>query len=214
MKKRLLITSALMTAVLGASLATGTYAWYTVTNAASLTHTAISADFTANDTQHALDGITVEFKLTPAATKTKLSNTDGKYKVWNKDGTVATEYEIEASELSGFYTTVQITVSKIYKTTDTTKTALTTEQLVPFAGTYSEFTVTTTGKLAGGDEAPSDVAGLNGLTIGDIDKFNLVISTAGVASVTDGEFAVAMRGDDTIKDGSETGSVSITYTAA
>lgn len=32
MKKRLLITSALMTAVLGASLATGTYAWYAVSN--------------------------------------------------------------------------------------------------------------------------------------------------------------------------------------
>lgn len=31
MKKRLLITSALMTAVLGASLATGTYAWYAAT---------------------------------------------------------------------------------------------------------------------------------------------------------------------------------------
>lgn len=38
MKKRLLITSALMTAVLGASLATGTYAWYAVsTNRAQMT---------------------------------------------------------------------------------------------------------------------------------------------------------------------------------
>lgn len=36
MKKRLLITSALMTAVLGASLATGTYAWYSATASLSI----------------------------------------------------------------------------------------------------------------------------------------------------------------------------------
>ena len=33
MKKRLFITTALMTAVLGCSLATGTYAWYTAGSA-------------------------------------------------------------------------------------------------------------------------------------------------------------------------------------
>lgn len=43
MKKRLLITSALMTAVLGASLATGTYAWYQVTADSSATATEVSA---------------------------------------------------------------------------------------------------------------------------------------------------------------------------
>lgn len=36
MKKRLLITSALMTAVLGASLATGTYAWYQASGTATI----------------------------------------------------------------------------------------------------------------------------------------------------------------------------------
>lgn len=56
MKKRLLITSALMTAVLGASLATGTYAWYQASGTAT-TNTVKSTDVSVSKPTIEVGGI-------------------------------------------------------------------------------------------------------------------------------------------------------------
>ena len=210
-KKLLLVAAATMGFVALGAAGVGTAAWFTVTNAATLTQDAASASFTAADTQHALDGITVVLGIS-GTTSTKLSANNGKYKVWNKDHSVLTPYDIES--VTGFYSEMTVSVTKIYLTSDSSsKTALTPSQLIPFAGTYGTFTVTTSGQLAGGDAAPSSVSDLNAFTIGAIDTFTLTISTEGGVSLSDSTFAVAMRGNDEVNDGSETGSVTITYGA-
>lgn len=75
MKKRLLITSALMTAVLGASLATGTYAWYQAA-AGSATVSQATADISTSTNEYAVGGITLVLSVTNSGTP-DLVNEDG-----------------------------------------------------------------------------------------------------------------------------------------
>ena len=71
MKKRLIITSALMTCLLGASLATGTYAWYQATAAATVTPVATNAGVgTAAST---LSDVNYEVSVTYTANEGKLA---------------------------------------------------------------------------------------------------------------------------------------------
>lgn len=85
MKKRLFITSALMTAVMAASLATGTYAWYTATATGGLK---FSTDIkesvsTKNETTIAEKVIAVEFTDIPAL---ELTDETGRTYVYNQQG--------------------------------------------------------------------------------------------------------------------------------
>lgn len=80
MKKRLLITSALMTAVLGASLATGTYAWYAATTTGGLNAAESNATVTTTSQSHTVGSdASVELVFTAHAgnDKVELTNSDG-----------------------------------------------------------------------------------------------------------------------------------------
>ena len=83
MKKRLLITSALMTAVLGASLATGTYAWYQVS--AGFTATATTTVATAGNAALGEKALTASWSTIDAL---NLTDTEGNCKVWNGQAVV------------------------------------------------------------------------------------------------------------------------------
>lgn len=75
MKKRLLITSALMTAVLGASLATGTYAWYKA-NTDEATISKATASVSTSENTYSVGGITLTLSVVNAGTP-DLVNSDG-----------------------------------------------------------------------------------------------------------------------------------------
>lgn len=68
MKKRLFITSALMTAVMAASLATGTYAWYQATGTGGINATSTSQTVTTVDPGIKMNGVAVTASLTPVST--------------------------------------------------------------------------------------------------------------------------------------------------
>ena len=61
MKKRLFITTALMTAVLGCSLATGTYAWYTASGGSAAQYATASSNLTAKNTYEKFGDLVFKF---------------------------------------------------------------------------------------------------------------------------------------------------------
>ncbi len=63
MKKRLLITSALMTAVLGASLATGTYAWYTATASVGADRAVGTGSISAKDPNYTTAAVSLPLNI-------------------------------------------------------------------------------------------------------------------------------------------------------
>lgn len=120
MKKRLIITSALMTAVLGASLATGTYAWYQASGNATIK--AVSSD-TVLTIPEASISTAGEFELTVTVTPLSAAalqlseyNAGGyKYYAINKEGTSKLEYTgVEGAVASKAYSvTVQAKAQEV-----------------------------------------------------------------------------------------------------
>lgn len=84
MKKRLIITSALMTCLLGASLATGTYAWYQATASASVTSVATNAGVGTASSE--LSDVTYKISVTYTGTLTSVSLTDPEGGTWAISG--------------------------------------------------------------------------------------------------------------------------------
>ena len=77
MKKRLLISSALMTAVLACALGTGTYAWYQATAGSIGYGTTAAANISTSEGTYTLDGETVALKFGTVSNPTELSNGAG-----------------------------------------------------------------------------------------------------------------------------------------
>ena len=103
MKKRLFITSALMTAVMAASLATGTYAWYAASNAGGVHPTTKSTTHTAAKPQISVStdlAITVE--VTPVNTESVLHMSQ----VNEKDNTKYDSYYLNTLNQKVLYTRI------------------------------------------------------------------------------------------------------------
>lgn len=87
MKKRLLITSALMTAVLGASLATGTYAWYQAAAGQATYTPATSGNIGTVANGYTTGSFTVSASISEPSTKVALTDTNGDTYYYLQDGT-------------------------------------------------------------------------------------------------------------------------------
>ena len=104
MKKRLLITSALMTAVLGASLATGTYAWYEATSNAEVSSTASSSTFNTSSQGHEIGGAgEIRLTFTGGNANIELTNGDGVTKYMDENDNYYVK-EVAVSTQVGTYT--------------------------------------------------------------------------------------------------------------
>ena len=103
MKKRLLITSELMTAVLGASLATGTYAWYQAASG-SVGAATNSGTIQTSASDHSINGVELGVSYSSIPTLA-LTDTDGN--AWVYD---AGETKVTYNGSNAKYTAVTITV--------------------------------------------------------------------------------------------------------
>ena len=182
MKKRLLITSALMTAVLGASLATGTYAWYSATSGSVDLTANDSATVSAQDTYASFGNLVFSLDLEVVeGEKIDLTDALGKTYVMT---TATTKQEVDAAK----------PVSSLCKLTVTYNSDVidTADKLAAYAGTY---TVT----LATSDyvKVAKDENGAKTAPAGADLTMTVTISSAGVVSYseTDGvlEFYYALQ---------------------
>lgn len=139
MKKRLLITSALMTAVLGASLATGTYAWYSASAAGTLNASANeSISASVHGTYAAVTvGLDMEFGTLGSVALTDSSGDS--YVLVNGTKVEAAEND-SANEVFAKYAKGTLTWGWNEDTTDAEKAA--------FAGKTYTVTVAATGETA------------------------------------------------------------------
>ena len=110
----------------------------------------------------------------------------------------------------GYFTTATISVIKITVGEGTDDEKANATLLADYAGTYA-FTCTPTGQYYCSVSAPTNVTGENSLATMSQSAIDVTvtISNVGAVSVTvpaSGQFAVSVRGSDTIHDGSESGS--------
>ncbi len=132
MKKRLLITSALMTAVLGASLATGTYAWYQVSNNSTPTATAVSGSVGTLAPSVTIDALTFTISLSGTdvtenegvytLASVDLTNASGATKYYVNDDTIPTY--VATKKYGSFTVSVALSLSN-------------PEDLANYEGTYT-----------------------------------------------------------------------------
>lgn len=124
MKKRLFITSALMTAVMAASLATGTFAWYTTTKAGGISVEKISSGIKTNNAATlGAAKLTAEFStLNPV----ELTNSSGQTYVYNGDNKTLASNQGELTKNE----TGTVTITNVDISTDVMK---------GYAGVYNVF---------------------------------------------------------------------------
>ena len=209
MKKRMFLSTILMTLVLLMAVVTATFAWYTAStdsvSAGSVTDHAMSTNKSVS-----VGAITID--MTVSAEAVKLSATDGTTKAWSQDGTYLISENIAVGDLAQYYSAVTVTVTKIYLTEDDSKTALNAEALKAYAGTYN-FKVTADGQAKLADAAPTTVEELNAFNATEM-AFTLTIKADGTyLNDAASNVFVVMRGDDLIKNGYEAGSLSVVVAA-
>lgn len=199
MKKRLLITSALMTAVLGASLATGTYAWYSATEGTFVKGAMGSETISTVDNAYSVGDITLNVVFADPSGEVKLSDTDGYSYVWV--GGVKTKDTSVAQNDASMYGTIGVSI-----TATTTRGNATADELKAIKGTYN-LTVTASGQAKISLESG---AAAIAATKGNTATIVVTISDAGAISLDKSTIYFAMQGDEAKTDGSEAGSVTAT----
>lgn len=125
MKKRLIITSALMTCLLGASLATGTYAWYQAGNA-TVKSTQATGTVSSTVTSISLDDLTIIFTIGETSVQLSNYNTTSQkleYGVFHSSGN-NTVKDVTAAGVGSFVDTVSITAAWGNAPTGDTLTAI------------------------------------------------------------------------------------------
>lgn len=190
MKKRLLISSVLMSAVLACALGTGTYAWYAATEGSFVKGTLDSATISAVDNAYRIGNITINVDLTDPSGSVKLSDTDG-YSYVLVGGAKTRDTTVAQNDAS-MYGTTTVSVSA-----ETTRGAATADELKAIAGTYT-ITITAT------DQAKIslvDGAGAIAATKGNEVTVTFTISDAGViGDLSKSTVYFAMQGDAEVEN--------------
>ena len=136
----------------------------------------------------------------------------GKWKAWKKNGT--DQFEQNITDTAGFYTSVTVSFTKFYLTSDTGKNAITGNALGAYAGTYNfkvavDTSVAKCTAVLPGTE-PTTVELLNAMVNNTEVSFTLTIDASGnVSNDASTKAWVALRGSEGIKDGSEIGALKV-----
>ena len=192
MKKRLLISSVLMSAVLACALGTGTYAWYQAGSAGIASGTHTNAEIGTTDNSVSIDAIT--FTVTATPVNNEIAYTDVNGKSWYYNGTIANENKVDVTATSVLNTKVNLTVdAKLDGNTPTDG------QLGAVAGTYS-FTV----KADSNSRIAEDVGNVyKAESIGATINVDLVVLANGDYSLTVTEFYASVVGLDEKQTGTD-----------
>lgn len=182
MKKRLLITSALMTAVLGASLATGTYAWYNASALGAVSVTTYNGSVNSSTNTFKTGAVTVTLEVTGITAVDLVDNTGATHYYKNED--TGTRYDAVAAAPVGNFT---ITASSENTTAD----------LIAAEGEY-ELTVKANNdqvRWSLSDTTPYDIPAYEDLTV------TVLISDTGAVSMKTGENKVyySILGQDEVE---------------
>lgn len=211
MKKRLLISSVLMSAVLACALGTGTYAWYTAASGGYGVGTNSVGTISTTEQEVTLGDLNFEFDVKvggASSASIKLGTADAAtatkaiYKVWNPAESELLPYDIADGEVSGYYSEITITVSAIKEgSTDIKGTAA---SLTKYAGTY-DFVLECDqeGLLASAAPATSKALGDVYNTSTQSIAFTVIIpeegTTLGGTYATDDSYYVFIEGSDEVK---------------
>lgn len=137
MKKRLLISSVLMSAVLACALGTGTYAWYEATTKGEASVTSSSADISTKANNYSVDGVTFALTLTNSGAP-DLVDSNGDTYFWTTEAHDISSPKLEVENNTKYGT---LTLSVLADTTDTNV----------LANAEGEYTITITDNCATND---------------------------------------------------------------
>ena len=185
--------------------ALGVKAWYKASSVTAAVDAASTGALSTTTSVPENGNLTFLFTVTPSGTVKLSDDTDGKSYFYTT-GNVKTE--ATAVAYTAEYGTATIALSKIYLTSDDTKTALNAAALKAYADTYN-FEAAVSGQARIGTTEPTSYATVaSALTTADV-AVNVTINADGTTTLSRSSVYFRVAGSDSVYDGSEAGSISI-----